>query len=51
MGRFRHQLLLDDNTRGTRHFNPKNIRHSILSAQWTLISNNFVVENYGFIEI
>ena len=47
MGRFRIQLLLEDNTWSTRYNIPKNDRYSDTSTDWTLISLNFTVENYG----
>ena len=47
MGRFRIQLLLEDNTWSTRYNIPKNDRYSNSSTQWTLVNLNFTVENYG----
>ena len=47
MGRFRIQLLLEDNTWSTRYNIPKNDRYSDSSTQWTKLSLNFTVENYG----
>ena len=47
MGRFRIELLLEDNTWSTRYNIPKNDRHSDSSTQWTLINLNFTIENYG----
>ena len=47
MGRFRIQLLLEDNTWSTRYNIPKNDRCSDTSTEWTLVSLNFTVENYG----
>ena len=47
MGRFRIQLLLEDNTWSTRYIISKNDRYSNLSTQWTKLSLNFTVENYG----
>ena len=47
MGRFRIQLLLEDNTWSTRYNIPKNDRYSNTSTDWTLVSLNFTVENYG----
>ena len=47
MGRFRIQLLLDDNTWSTRYNIPKNDRYSDTSTEWTLVNLNFTVENYG----
>ena len=47
MGRFRIQLLLEENTRSTRYNVPKNDRYSDTSTDWTLLSLNFTIENYG----
>ena len=47
MGRFRIELLLEDNTWSTRYNIPKNDRYSDSSTQWTLKNLNFTVENYG----
>ena len=47
MGRFRIQLLLEDNTWSTRYNIPKNDRYSDNSTDWTLVNLNFTVGNYG----
>ena len=47
MGRFRIQLLLEDNTWSTRYNIPKNDRYSDSSTDRTLVSLNFTQENYG----
>ena len=47
MGRFRIQLLLEDITWSTRYNKEKNDRYSDTSTDWTLVSLNFIVENYG----
>ena len=47
MGRFRIELLLEDNTWSTRYNILKNYRYSDSSTQWILVSLNFTVENYG----
>ena len=47
VGRFRIQLLLEDNTWSTRYNIPKNDRYSNSSTKWTLVNLNFTVENYG----
>ena len=47
MGRFRIQLLLDDNTWSTRFNIPKNDRYSDSSTDCTLVNLNFNMENYG----
>ena len=46
MGRFRIQLLLEDNTWSAQYNIPKIYRYSVLSTQWTLVNLNFTVENY-----
>ena len=47
MGRFRIQLLLEDNTWSTGYNIPKNDRYSDSSTDWTLVNLNFTVENHG----
>ena len=47
MGRFRIQLLLEDISWSTRYNIPKNDRYSVTSTDWTLVTLNFTVENYG----
>ena len=47
MGRFRIQLLLEDNTWSTRYNISKNDRYSDSSTQWTLVNLSFTIENYG----
>ena len=47
MGRFRIQLLIEDNTWSTRYNIPKNDRYSDSSTQWTKLSLNVTEENYG----
>ena len=47
MGRFRIQLLLEENTWSTRYNIPKNNWYSDTSTQWTKLSLNFTVDNYG----
>ena len=47
MGRFRIPLILEDNTWSTRNIIPKNDRYRDTSTQWTKLSVNFTVENYG----
>ena len=47
MGRFRIQLLLEDNTWSTQYTIAKNNRYSDSSTQWTLVNLNFTIENYG----
>ena len=46
-GRFRIQLLLEDNTWSTRYKISKNDRYSDTSTQWTKLSLNFTVETFG----
>ena len=47
MGRFRIQLLLDDNTWSTQYTKPKNSQYIDNSTDWTLLNLDFTVENYG----
>ena len=47
MGRFRIQLLLEDNTWSTRFNIPKNGRFNNTSTVWTLVNLNFTIENCG----
>ena len=47
MGRFRIQLLLENNTWSTQYNIPKNDRYGDTSADWTPVSLKFTVENYG----
>ena len=47
MGTFRIQLLFEDDTWSTHYSIPKNNRYSDTSTDWTLVSLNFCVENFG----
>ena len=47
MGRFRIQLLLDDNIWTTQYTIGKNEGYSNNSTDWTLLILDFTVENYG----
>ena len=47
IGRYRIQILLEDNTWSTRYNIPKNDRYSDSSTQWTHVSLNFTQEKYG----
>ena len=47
MGRFRIQILLEDNTWSSRYNIPKSDRYSGSSTDWTLVNLNFTVENFG----
>ena len=47
MGRFRIQLLLEDNTWSTVYTISKNSQNSDSSTEWTLLNLDFTVENYG----
>ena len=47
MGRFRIQLLLEDNTWSTQYTIEKNTQYSDKSTDWTLLNLDFTVENYG----
>ena len=45
--RFRIHLLIEDNTWSTRYNIPENDRYSDTSTDWTVVSLNFTVKNYG----
>ena len=47
MGRFRIQLLSDDNTRSTQYTIDKNTQYSDSESDWELLNLDFTVENYG----
>ena len=47
MGRFRIQLLLEDNTWSTIYTIPKNTQYSDTSTDWSLLNIDFTKENYG----
>ena len=47
MGRFRIQLLLEDNTWSTQYTIAKNSQNSNTSTEWTQLNLDFTVENYG----
>ena len=47
IGRFRIQLLLDENTWSTQYTIPKNDRYSDTSTDWTLLNLDFTVEIQG----
>ena len=47
MGRFRIQILLDDNTWTNQYNIPKNDRYSDLLTNWTRLILNFTVGNFG----
>ena len=47
IGRFRIQLLLEDNTWSTQYTIAKNEQYSNSSTVWLLLILNFTVENYG----
>ena len=47
MGRFRIQLLLDNNIWTTQYTIEKNSRYSNSSIEWSLLNLDFTVENYG----
>ena len=47
MGRFRIQLLLENNTWSTLYTIAKNSQYSDSSTEWTLLNLNFTMENYG----
>ena len=47
MGRFRIQLLLEDNTWSTQYTIAKNTQYSDTSTDWNLLNLHFTVGNYG----
>ena len=47
MGRFRVQLLLDDNAWSTQYTIDKNTQNSDSESEWKLLNLDFTVENYG----
>ena len=47
MGRFRIQLLLEDNTWSTQYTIAENTQYSDNSTDWTLLNLDFIVEIYG----
>ena len=47
MGRFRIQLLVEDNTRSTQYTTAKNTQYSDNSTDCTILNLDFTVENYG----
>ena len=47
MGRFRIQLLLEDDTWSTQYTIPKNSQYSDNSTDWTLLNLDFTKTNYG----
>ena len=47
LGRFRIQLLLDDNTWSTQFTIPRNSQYSISSTERKLINLDFTIQNYG----
>ena len=51
MGRFRIQLLLEDDIWSTRYNIPKNGQFKDTSTEWTLLSLIFTVKTYGFKKI
>ena len=46
-GRFRVQLILEDNTWSRRYNLPEKGQYNDSSTEWTLVSLNFNKENYG----
>ena len=46
-GRFRVQLLLEDDTWDTQYTIAKNTEYNTTSTEWTLLNLDFTVENYG----
>ena len=47
MGRFRIQLLLEDDNWSTQYTIAKNTQNSDNSTDWTLLNLDSTVENYG----
>ena len=47
MGRFRIQLLLEDDIWSTQYTIEKNTQYGDNSTDWTLLNLDFTVENYG----
>ena len=47
IGRFRIQLLLEDNTWSDQYTIAKNTQYSDNSTDWILLNLDFTVENYG----
>ena len=47
IGRFRTQLLLEDNKWSTQYTIEKNTPYTDLPTEWKLLNLNFTVENYG----
>ena len=47
MGRFRIQLLLDDNTWSTQYTIDKNTQYNDSESEWKLLNLDFTIESYG----
>ena len=47
MGRFRIQLLTEDNLWSIHYTIPKNEQYSNTATEWTLLNLDFTIENYG----
>ena len=47
MGRFRIQLLLEDNTWSTQYTIAKNTNYSNSSTEWSLLNIDFTQKSYG----
>ena len=47
MGRFRIQLMLEDNTWSTQYTIATNTQYTDKSTDWTLLNLDFTVEKYG----
>ena len=47
IGRFRIQLLLENNTWSTQYTTAEKTQYSNSSTDWTLLNLDFTVENYG----
>ena len=49
MGRFRIQLILEDNSWSTQNTIATNSQYSSRETDWTILNLDFTVENYGII--
>ena len=47
MGKFRIQLLMEDNSWNTQYTIAKNTQYSNSSTEWSLLNLDFTVKNYG----
>ena len=47
MGRFKNQLVLENDTWNTQYTIAKNAQYNTTSTEWTLLNLDFTVDNYG----